>query len=94
MWQDIQTLMELVSDDPGAEDALMAEAAATLERLQAVLDEWELGSMLNGRFDGNGCVLSIQAGAGGVGAMDSPEMSICMCVCVCVYIYIYIYIYI
>ena len=73
MWQDIQTLMELVSDDPGAEDALMAEAAATLERLQAVLDEWELGSMLNGRFDSNGCVLSIQAGAGGVGGGSSAR---------------------
>ena len=42
MWGDVEALMELAEDDPGSERDLLIEAAATLDELQRVLDEWEL----------------------------------------------------
>jgi peptide chain release factor 2 len=74
MWGDVETLIALASEDRDSEKELMIEASATVSQLQATLDEWELAQMLGGRFDRLGCVLSIQAGAGGVDAMDWAEM--------------------
>ena len=70
MWADVEALIDLAGEDPDSEKELMEEASQTVAQLQATLEEWELTQMLCGRFDRLGCVLSIQAGAGGVDAMD------------------------
>lgn len=38
--------------------------------LQKDLDSWELEQLLSGKYDACGCRLTINAGAGGVDAMD------------------------
>ena len=66
----------------GASDAAAASEAAAIARealgalsaLDAGLERWELARLLAGPHDSRGAVVTIQAGAGGVDAMDWAEM--------------------
>ncbi|MCH9056011.1 peptide chain release factor 2 [Parathermosynechococcus lividus] len=62
-------LLELESD-PGLYD----EAIALLQQLEAQLSRWELEQLLNGPYDKNNAILTINAGAGGTDAQDWVEM--------------------
>ncbi|ATS19023.1 peptide chain release factor 2 [Parathermosynechococcus lividus PCC 6715] len=62
-------LLELESD-PGLYD----EAIALLQQLEAKLSRWELEQLLNGPYDKNNAILTINAGAGGTDAQDWVEM--------------------
>jgi peptide chain release factor 2 len=53
-----------------ADEDLLEEANAGLQRLKADLDRWELERLLSGPYDKDGAVLTINAGAGGTDAQD------------------------
>lgn len=58
----------------GEAAALLQEALGGLSALEAALERWELTRLLSGPHDARGAVVTIQAGAGGVDAMDWAEM--------------------
>tara|TARA_Y100001968_G_scaffold115002_2_gene104393 strand:+ start:5848 stop:6918 length:1071 start_codon:yes stop_codon:yes gene_type:complete len=62
-------LCEIESDDE-----MLLEARQGLEELSYELDKWELERLLNGIYDKEGAVLSINAGAGGTDAQDWAQM--------------------
>ncbi|KAI8464346.1 MAG: peptide chain release factor 2-like protein [Monoraphidium minutum] len=71
--------IELIESEGGADgtpDAapLLRQALAGLAALGARLERWELARLLSGPHDGRGAVVTVQAGAGGVDAMDWAEM--------------------
>ena len=69
---DAETALELLDleEDP----SFLEEAEQNLTRLGKDLDIWELERLLSGPYDGNGAVVSINAGAGGTDAQDWAEM--------------------
>jgi len=75
-WQtdlaDAKAVLELLELE--ADEALLREAQANLTRLTRDLDQWELQQLLAGPYDGEGAVLTINAGAGGTDAQDWAEM--------------------
>jgi hypothetical protein len=70
--------IELIDAEGGPDapeaPALLSEALAGLAALDAALERWELRRLLAGPHDARGAVVTIQAGAGGVDAMDWAEM--------------------
>ena len=71
--------VELIEAEGGAEgspegQSMLQEALSGLAALGAKLERWELRRLLAGPHDGRGAVLTVQAGAGGVDAMDWAEM--------------------
>lgn len=67
---DLQALIEMAADDPSAESEIRAE----VERIEKILDELELKSLLNGPHDAAGALISIYARDGGTDANDWAEM--------------------
>jgi len=65
---DGQATLELYDLEPDEE--LLAESNTALQGLKADLDRWELERLLNGPYDKEGAVISINAGAGGTDALD------------------------
>jgi peptide chain release factor 2 len=65
---DGQATLELYDLEPDEE--LLAESNTSLQSLRADLDRWELERLLNGPYDKEGAVISINAGAGGTDAQD------------------------
>ena len=65
---DGQATLELYDVEPDEE--LLAESNTALQGLKADLDRWELERLLNGPYDKEGAVISINAGAGGTDAQD------------------------
>ncbi len=72
LWQrtldDAEISLEL--DD----EALMGEGFSSLALLNEELDKFEIQKMLSGEYDTDSAILSINAGAGGVDAMDWANM--------------------
>jgi peptide chain release factor 2 len=69
--EDAETLLELEDEtDEGLDD----EFVATLEKLDAAVDEFEVSMMLSGDDDRRNAILSIHPGAGGIDAQDWAEM--------------------
>ena len=54
--------------------ALMDESLNVLEELEDELEKFEIQSLLSGEYDKDSAILSINAGAGGVDAMDWANM--------------------
>ncbi len=52
----------------------MEESLKTLSALEDELEKFEIQKMLSGEYDTNSAILSINAGAGGVDAMDWANM--------------------
>lgn len=67
---DLNDLLELAEADPSAE----AEVAGEITRLETILNELELKSLLDGEHDAAGAILSINARDGGTDANDWAEM--------------------
>ncbi|MEA5443492.1 peptide chain release factor 2 [Cyanobium gracile] len=65
---DGQATLELYDLEP--DDELLEESNTSLKSLRADLDRWELERLLNGPYDKEGAVISINAGAGGTDAQD------------------------
>lgn len=70
---DLETLVEMATEDGGDADTL-AEAEAELLTIQKDLGELEVRTLLNGEYDQRDAVVTIRAGAGGVDAADFAEM--------------------
>ncbi len=69
---DARTLWELAEE--ADDDDTRAEADATIDRLEALIERIETASLLSGRFDARNCYLSIYAREGGTEAQDWAEM--------------------
>ena len=67
---DLVALQEMAEEDPEIESDLGAE----LKRLESLLVDLELKSLLNGPHDGCGAILTINARDGGTDANDWAEM--------------------
>lgn len=68
--EDLRTMLEMAEED----ESFAAEAPHELERLEPLLDELELKSLLSGPHDASNAILSIYARDGGVDANDWAEM--------------------
>ncbi|KGM03777.1 peptide chain release factor 2 [Cellulomonas cellasea] len=70
---DLETLVEMATEDGGDADTL-AEAEAELLGIRKDLGELEVRTLLAGEYDQREAVVTIRAGAGGVDAADFAEM--------------------
>ncbi len=68
--EDLDGLIEMLSEDPAAR----ADVVAEVERLEQQVQEFELKSMMTGVHDSAGALLSVHARDGGVDANDWAEM--------------------
>ncbi len=66
------TLVELL--DEADDESLEAELINLLPRVERVVDELELASLLDGEYDGNNAILTIHPGAGGTESQDWASM--------------------
>jgi len=72
---DAAVMVELIGAATGAEqESYGRELDQTVATLVTELDQLELASFLNGQFDHNNAILSIQAGAGGTESCDWTDM--------------------
>jgi peptide chain release factor 2 len=68
--EDLMTLVEMAEED----ESLAAEVAGEVERLERMLEDLETKALLDGPFDGNPAILTINARDGGTDANDWAEM--------------------
>jgi peptide chain release factor 2 len=77
-WQtgidDVNTLLEMIDEDPDAVEEYLTEISGTLNTLEKDLDAFEVERLLGGKYDRNSCTLCIQSGAGGTEAQDWAGM--------------------
>jgi peptide chain release factor 2 len=69
---DAEVLLELAEE--ASDESSAKEAEAAVAGVRAALDELEFKRMLSGELDGNGAIVQITAGAGGVDASDWAMM--------------------
>lgn len=67
---DLQALVEMAAEDP----EFAAEVPAEIDRTEKMLEELELRSLLGGRHDQAGAIVTINARDGGTDANDWAEM--------------------
>ncbi len=67
---DLDAMIEMGDEDPG----FAAEVPGALERLEKTVEELAIKALLNGPFDNNGALLTINARDGGIDANDWAEM--------------------
>jgi peptide chain release factor 2 len=67
---DLDAMIEMAEED----DSFAAEAQTEIVRLEALLEELKLRALLNGRHDGAGALLTLNARDGGTDANDWAEM--------------------
>ena len=71
---DLSELIEMLSDEPELEGDVVAE----VQRLESVISDLELHSLLSGPNDSASCILSINARDGGTDANDWADMMLRM----------------
>jgi peptide chain release factor 2 len=67
---DLDAMIEMGDEDPG----FAAEVPEALQRLEQTVEELAIKALLNGPFDNNGAMLTINARDGGIDANDWAEM--------------------
>jgi peptide chain release factor 2 len=65
-------LLELAEE--AGDEASAAEAATAVSAIRRALDDIEFKRMLSGELDGNGAIVELKSGAGGVDASDWAQM--------------------
>jgi peptide chain release factor 2 len=68
--EDLEALLEMAAEDK----SVLAEVTSELERLENIVAELELKSLLNGPHDAAGAILTVNARDGGTDANDWAEM--------------------
>jgi peptide chain release factor 2 len=68
--EDLETLIEMAQDD----ESLTAEVAGEIDRIEQLLEELETKALLDGPFDANPALMTINARDGGTDANDWAEM--------------------
>ena len=68
--EDLTALLEMADEDP----TLTTEVEAEVRRLEGIVDDLELKSLLSGPHDADGAIVSIYARDGGTDANDWAEM--------------------
>lgn len=79
--EDLEVLIELgeaETDSDDTREATLNECASEIKGLSSIIDELEISSFLNEPQDGNNCILSINAGAGGTESCDWAQMMLRM----------------
>lgn len=79
--EDLEVLIELgeeENDNDDTREETLNECASEIKSLSAMVDELEISSFLNEPQDGNNCILSINAGAGGTESCDWAQMMLRM----------------
>ncbi|GAK48400.1 peptide chain release factor 2 [Secundilactobacillus oryzae JCM 18671] len=69
---DVDVLMELISDDP--DSGMEQEFETQLDQLQSNLRDYRLAQLLSGKYDKNNAILEIHPGAGGTESQDWGSM--------------------
>ena len=73
--QDLSDAVELIDlGEAEGDTEIVAEAEATLIRLQKLAETQELETLLSGEADANDCFLEVNAGAGGTESQDWAQM--------------------
>ncbi|MCS1410733.1 MAG: Peptide chain release factor 2 [Verrucomicrobia subdivision 3 bacterium] len=73
--EDLEVMVELGEAEPEAKlSGIESEVSADIESLSKALEELELRILLSGAHDSKGCILSINAGAGGTESCDWADM--------------------
>lgn len=68
--EDARTAAELADEDP----SFAEEERIALEKLSAMLDQFEVDSWFSGEMDGNDAILTVNPGQGGLEAQDWTDM--------------------
>ena len=71
-FEDIEELTEMAEAED--DETMASEIQSMFERLQEELEEMRVKTLLTGKYDGCGAIISIHAGTGGVDAMDWASM--------------------
>ena len=74
---------EFKGEDPDAAESSWTEAQQATAKIESVLADMEFHRMLSGESDSMGAIVSINAGAGGVDAMDWAQMLLRMLIRYC-----------
>jgi peptide chain release factor 2 len=69
---DAEVLLELA--DEASDEASAKEAESAVAAIRRALDDIEFKRMLSGELDGNGAIVELKSGAGGVDASDWAQM--------------------
>lgn len=70
---DASTEIAAMEEDISEQQTFLSEGLGILNNLEKALEKWKLERLLKGPYDDRGAVISIQAGAGGIDAMDWAE---------------------
>ncbi len=71
-FDDFETICEILETDN--DTALYNELEQGLNKLDDVLENLKLQTLLNGKYDANNCIITLHSGAGGTEAQDWTEM--------------------
>ena len=71
-YHDTMTLIELA--DEAADESLLGECTAGVEKIETSIEEQRLATLLTGEYDSHNAILTFHAGAGGTEAQDWAEM--------------------
>ena len=71
---DLETMLDLLSEEANADEAAVQEQEADLRRIARDMDRLELETLLSGEHDAAGAIVEIKAGAGGTDACDWVTM--------------------
>lgn len=67
---DVGTLLELQRLDENCRHGFLEEATNILKTINQEVDDYEMQQLFTGKYDGHGCMLSINSGLGGSDAED------------------------
>ena len=70
---DLNVLLELVQEDPG-DPEMLADLEKNFTQTQKLLQQYQLGVLLDGEYDSNNAILEIHPGAGGTESQDWGSM--------------------
>ncbi|MEM9941859.1 MAG: peptide chain release factor 2 [Planctomycetota bacterium] len=72
--EDLEALLEMAEED----ESIESEVRSELKKIETLVDELELRSLLNGPHDASGAIMTIHARDGGTDANDWAEMMLRM----------------